>query len=613
MKKKTIIAISVGAAVLVAGGGYGIFRLVKSNAAPVEVTSVSRLNTGWWGESIPTSGIITSNATQEVHLSDNEIVDKLYVKEGDQVKVGDKLLSYDKTLLELDLESEKLAKQSIKLQIKSAKQDLEKLKKITPIPDSMYGDAGGANAVLVRTAAVMTTSGEQMPDAAGGQPEAQAEQPAGQTPDTQTARPDGQTPETQPPEAETPETLGKEVLDPDSGKQEETEKSPLSKVKAYTKLNSDSKPYKGSGTKDEPYIFFCKDGTTIYASFMNKMLGYNEAGTSKKNGGMRGDGKGSYAILEIREGDSVSGGFVKSISINGTVKSDKAYAPDITWTYASDGVTKNVPEVDEPSDDMDDDIWDDGGFDFGEDVYTVTELKEAIKEKEDEIEDLRLDYREAEISVKQAKRKLDEATVTATINGVVKSVGDPAVGEMDGEPFLTVTSNEGMYVKGSISELKLGEVEVGTVMTGMSYESGMSFTAEISEISEYPDTSESYWYGGQANASQYPFMAYIEDSEGLSNNESVELSIEDSGSTNSSAIYLYKAYIRSENGQSYVYKADENDRLVKQYIKTGATVYSTAVEVKGGLSLEDRIAFPYGKNVVEGAKVKESDDSFGMY
>ena len=142
MKKKTIIAISVGAAVLVAGGGYGIFRLVKSNAAPVEVTSVSRLNTGWWGESIPTSGIITSNATQEVHLSDNEIVDKLYVKEGDQVKVGDKLLSYDKTLLELDLESEKLAKQSIKLQIKSAKQDLEKLKKITPIPDSMYGDAG---------------------------------------------------------------------------------------------------------------------------------------------------------------------------------------------------------------------------------------------------------------------------------------------------------------------------------------------------------------------------------------------------------------------------------------------------------------------------------------
>lgn len=63
---------------------------------------------------------------------------------------------------------------------------------------------------------------------------------------------------------------------------------------------------------------------------MNKMLGYNEAGSSKSGGGMKGDGKGSYAVLEIREGDSVKGGFVKSISINGTVKVDKAYAPDIT-------------------------------------------------------------------------------------------------------------------------------------------------------------------------------------------------------------------------------------------------------------------------------------------
>jgi hypothetical protein len=196
--------------------------------------------------------------------------------------------------------------------------------------------------------------------------------------------------------------------------------------------------------------------------------------------------------------------------------------------------------------------------------------------------------------------------VTATINGVVKSVGDPALGEVDGEAFLTVTSAEGMYVKGTISELKLGEVGVGSTMTGMSYESGTSFTAKITEISEYPTTSDS-WSSNDANASSYSFMAYIEEPGDLSNNEYVELSIE-SDDTDASAIYLYKAYIRSENGQSYVYKADENNRLVKQYIKTGATVYSYAVEVKSGLSLDDKIAFPYGKNVKEGAKTVEDDD-----
>lgn len=606
MKKKTIAAITAGAVVLTVGGGYGIYRIVKSNASPVEVKSVSSLNTGWWGDGSSTSGIITANATQEVYLDGNELLDKVHVKEGDEVKIGDKLLSYDTTLLELDVESEELERQGIKLQIKAAEQELEKLKKITPVADNYYGDArenGGA--VLVKTAAVMTAT------SAEGGTESQAES---QTPESQA--PETQAPETQAPqpESQTPETVSEEVLDPDKtekpGKTEKPEKSPLSNVKAYAKLNYDSKPYKGSGTKEDPYVFFCKEGTTIYASFMNKMLGYNESGSSRSGGGMKGNGKGSYAILEIREGDSVSGGFVKSISINGTVKADKAYAPDITWTFGSDGVTKNVPEVDEPSDDGDDDDpFDDGwGGDFGDDVYTASELKEAIKEKEDEIKDLKLDLREAKLNVKQAKRKLDEATVTATINGVVKSVGDPAAGELDGEPFLTVTSSEGMYVEGTISELKLGEVKVGTTMTGMSYESGMSFTAEITEISEYPTTANS-WSSNDAEASAYPFMAYIEDSTGLSNNEWVDLTIQENSDVNNSAVYLYKAYIRSENGQSYVYKADENNRLVKQYVKTGATLYSMYVEVKGGLSLEDKIAFPYGKNVVEGAKVKVDDSA----
>lgn len=603
MKKRTIAVIAAAAIVVVAGGGYGIYKLVKSNASPVEVTSVSSLNMGWWGDTSNTSGVITANATQEVYLDGNELVDKVHVKEGDEVKIGDTLLSYDTTLLELDVESEELEKQGVKLQIKAAEQELEKLKKTTPIPDNAFGDAGmDDGAVLVKTQAVMTaTSAETAPQTESQAPETQATEP-------QTT--ESQTPETKAPESQTPETLGEEVLDPE--KEEKPQKSPLKNVKAYSKLNYDSKPYKGSGTKEDPYVFFCKEGATIYASFMNKLLGYNASGTSKKNGGMRENGKGSYAILEIREGDSVNGGFVKSISINGTVKVDKAYAPDITWTFASDGVTKNVPDVDEPSDEDDgDDPF--GGWDDGPDgdVYTVTELKEAIKEKEDEIKDLKLDLREAKLNVKQAKRKLDEAIVKATINGVVKSVGDPAVGELDGEPFLTVTSSEGMYVEGTISELKLGDVKVGTTMTGMSYESGMSFTAEITEISEYPTTANS-WSSNDASASSYPFTAYIEDSTGLSNNEWVDLTIQESVGGDASAIYLPKAYIRSENGQSYVYKADENERLKKQYIKTGATVYSTSVEVKSGLSLEDKIAFPYGKNVVEGAKVVDGNSDDGV-
>ena len=137
--------------------------------------------------------------------------------------------------------------------------------------------------------------------------------------------------------------------------------------------------------------------------------------------------------------------------------------------------------------------------------------------------------------------------------------------------------------------------------------------ATITEISQYP-TTNGYYSGGNSNASYYPFTAYIDEgsTEGLSNYQYVDLQIQENvDAASASALYIEKAYIRTENGQSYVYKADENNRLKKQYIKTGKTVYSTAIEVKEGLSIEDKIAFPYGKNVKEGAKVKtpEEDDN----
>ena len=78
-----------------------------------------------------------------------------------------------------------------------------------------------------------------------------------------------------------------------------------------------------------------------------------------------------------------------------------------------------------------------------------------------------------------------------------------------------------------------------------------------------------------------------------------------SNEDNSNSIFLQKAYVREENGRSYVLKADENDRLVKQYVVTGKSLWGQSVEIVSGLTLEDRIAFPYGKEAVEGAKVKD--------
>ena len=87
MKKRTIILITIFSLAAVGGGGYGIYHLVKNGGDPVEVTSVANLNQGYWGSETSSSGTITSKANQEVHLESNNLVDQVYVKEGDKVKV----------------------------------------------------------------------------------------------------------------------------------------------------------------------------------------------------------------------------------------------------------------------------------------------------------------------------------------------------------------------------------------------------------------------------------------------------------------------------------------------------------------------------------------------
>lgn len=964
MKKRTIILITIFSLAAVGGGGYGIYHLVKNGGDPVEVTSVANLNQGYWGSETSSSGTITSKANQEVHLESNNLVDQVYVKEGDKVKVGDKLLSYDTTLLELNLESYQLEGKSIELEIKGAEKDLKKLKSITPVADSSSSsssdlsnwendDSGSdsdsdsmiddqAKAILNPmnlTAAAEGGEETQTPETAAAETAA----PETQAPETavpETAAPETAAPETQAPETTAPETAAVETaapetktseptttesaadetvavqdqtadrsdtitLDPSSGdglggkdpapavktedkilkmltyrskplagdgtkenpyvflcadgaviqgsflnkilgfvedgsvregggmtedgqgcyarleirkenqadgevlstldidgtketdkafdkdtkwrfastgvqlpanetegdgsrltaengkefwtetisdegknnisgnqngsgeitdiiiggntntteavgsesdttgreteptessaqeteeetrvtesnretetqttepvtetqatepgsetetpttepvtetqatepvseteepvteteepateteepvtepatETEEPEPSPLDKIKAKKVLTYNTKPYKGEGTKESPYVFFCADGAVIRASFMNRILGFNEAGTSRKNGGMKGDGEGCYAVLEIREGDEMSGGFIKSIIIRGTTPTEKAFAPDLSWIFTTSGLQKVVPELpdetEEPeteSDDWYEPPWDDNSGDG----YTASELKKAIEDKEKEIKDLKLNQRENALKIEKAQREINESTITSSIHGVVKSVGDPSIGEVDGKAFILVTSDSGLYVQGTLSESDLGKVKVGSMISGYSYESYTSFTAEITEISKYPTNSQNYWSSDMnPNASSYPFLAYIENADGLSDYEYAELKIEEDASTSSNSIYIDKMYIRKENGQSYVYIKGEDGLLKKQYVRTGKTLYGSTIEVKEGLSIDDAIAFPYGKNVKEGAKTKvaseyaddEDDNSSGM-
>ena len=205
------------------------------------------------------------------------------------------------------------------------------------------------------------------------------------------------------------------------------------------------------------------------------------------------------------------------------------------------------------------------------------------------------------------EKTASDGIIYAEVEGEVKSVGSTDDYMNDGTAFLVISNEDGLYVSGTISELLLGDVTIGTVVKANSWESGMSFEATVTEISEYPVSSNS-WGEGNPNASYYSYTAYIEDSTALRNGEYVDLSIATNQTEEGEGIYLDKAYVREEDGRHYCMIADEDGRLKKQYVQTGKTVYGSAVEIKSGLTNDDLIAFPYGKDVVEGAKTTEESE-----
>ena len=226
----------------------------------------------------------------------------------------------------------------------------------------------------------------------------------------------------------------------------------------------------------------------------------------------------------------------------------------------------------------------DAGTSYG---GTAAEIQQQIKDKEKEIRDYQLDIKEANLEIKDIQKKLNNQTIKSTLNGVVKTVGDPEKESNDGKPLIQVVSSEGLYVQGTVSESKMNKLKVGATLSGYSYDNGVSFTAEVREISPYPSNN------GQdgANASYYPFTAYIADASGLSNNSWAELTLLDEGDGQGQGIYLEKPFVRTENGQYYVMKDDGTGHLTKQIVQVGGIQYGSSYQITGGLSMMIRSHF----------------------
>lgn len=199
---------------------------------------------------------------------------------------------------------------------------------------------------------------------------------------------------------------------------------------------------------------------------------------------------------------------------------------------------------------------------------------------------------------------------------------DAATGtNSESDAFIAVKSKDGYYVQGTVGELILDEVKEGTILNCNSYgENGyMMFEAEVVQVSDYAVDGDNYFYYGDSNPNVILLHLYSKDYRCSCTGKRLETGGYqlNSQSQNTDGIVLSKAFVRTEDGVSYVYK-DNNGVLKKQIVKVKENVNGGMyVLISSGISADDKIAFPYSKSIQEGMKTKavnsDSLDTFMGY
>ncbi len=234
-----------------------------------------------------------------------------------------------------------------------------------------------------------------------------------------------------------------------------------------------------------------------------------------------------------------------------------------------------------------------------EKVYTEKELKQAIKDKKAEITQLKIAYQLMQVSYDITEMQMATGEMVCTCEGVVRQVNDVETAIANNEPLIVVGQTKGYIVETAIGELKLADVAVGDTVTMMCYDDGMTYSGVITDISEIP-YDENYYGPGE---SYYPMTVSVMDADNLSMGMYMEMTLDSEMSEGGDSLYLSAAFVVYENGGYYVYK-DVNGVLEKKPVSVGTVSYGD-LEIIGGVSQDDYIAFPYSADVEEGVKTKK--------
>lgn len=554
LKKGIIIA---ACAVGVCGAVWGGLTIARNaQRSDVKVYSVNDFcMTDYWGDTSTTSGMVTTDKIQKVFLSSSQTVNKVWVAEGDSVRKGDKLISYDSTLTQASVEQAKIdydrqdeslttAKNELEYLKKAKnketlKQELDKLtaeldalkKKYDEDPDHPYnGDAPVTEGTIKDYKKTMTVKGADGSD-------------------------------------QTVNVLYYSWLS--------TSRLNDSKV---TEILTNLATLRAD--KDHPsvdtYVVLVQRYEDKVGSYVDNTVGLVITETYTA-----GDDTAVPAVPESR-------------SVSFSVRSDLPEFEDTERKYDDAAIKKLQQKINLAN--M-----------YLENSMEQKDLAKAIVDKAQEVKEKEVNLRLAKLSLDKKIKELGDGNVYAEFDGTVKAVRNADEAYNNSEAVIELSGGGGYYVTGTLSEMELGSVKVGDTVSISSWMTGAACEGTIVSIDDYPTTSGNSWGDGNRNVSYYPFKVFVEEDAGLQANDYVDIQYQKAGTQEQgSSLYLQSWFIRTDNGKSYVMARNEDGRLEQRWVQTGRDLWGSYTQIRGGLTTDDYLAFPYGRDVVEGARTVEA-------
>ena len=240
-----------------------------------------------------------------------------------------------------------------------------------------------------------------------------------------------------------------------------------------------------------------------------------------------------------------------------------------------------------------------------------------------QIQSTQVDLKEAELNVKtkeaevtKSENILANATVVSPVTGRVQAISENGTDNYGNPlPYITIQQSGSYRIKGTLGELQRGGIMEGSRLKIVSRTDESKFWMGTVTLVDYENPSQGsqydMYYGMAADemtsASKYPFYVELEDTDGLILGQHVYLEVfaeegDTAGISVSSAFICY-----DEDGSTYVWAENNRGKLEKRIVLLGEyNPMTDTMEILGGLTEEDFIAFPDPELCTEGAPTTRS-------